>query len=237
LSSKEDSGMELTRVLTFAAVSLALIAVPGPNLIYIVTRSVSQGTRAGLVSALGVETGTLVYVTATALGLSSLIARSAAAFAAVRWAGAGYLLYLGVRAARRPRAADRPGDPTRLPLRRVYRDGALVNVLNPKVAVFFVAFLPQFTTPGASAAAARWQMLALGAVFFALALAMDLLYGVAGGAVSHWLQTRRSRRSPHASPARPRRGSQPRPDRPRGWFRWAVAAIYLGLGTYAALSR
>lgn len=228
--------MELTRVLVFAAVSLALIAIPGPNLIYIITRSASQGTRAGLVSALGVETGTLVYVTATACGLSSLIARSAAAFAAVRWAGAGYLLYLGVRAARRP-AADRPGDPERLQLWRVYRDGALVNVLNPKVAVFFVAFLPQFTTPGASAAAARWQMLALGAVFFALALAMDLLYGVAGGAVSHWLQTRRSRRSPHASPARPRRGSQPRPDRSPGWSHWAVAAIYLGLGTYAALSR
>lgn len=171
-------------------------------------------------SALGVETGKLVYVTATVFGLSSLLARSAAAFAAVRWAGAGYLLYLSVRAARRRRAADRPGDRTRLPLRRVYRDGAVVNVLNPKVALFFVAFLPQFATPGASAAAARWQILALGAVFFAIALAMDLLYGIAGGAVSHWLQTRRSRRSPHA-----------------GWSRWAVAAIYLGLGAYAALSR
>jgi threonine/homoserine/homoserine lactone efflux protein len=224
--------MQLTRVLVFAAVSLALIAIPGPNLIYIVTRSVSQGTQAGLVSAAGVETGTLVYVTATALGLSSLIARSAAAFAAVRWAGAGYLLYLGVRAASRRPAADRPADPTPLPLWRVYRDGAVVNVLNPKVAVFFMAFLPQFTTPGASAAAARWQMLALGAVFFALA--MDLLYGLTGGAVSHWLQTRRSRRSRHT---RPGRGSETPAGCSPGWSRWAVAAIYLGLGTYAALSR
>jgi threonine/homoserine/homoserine lactone efflux protein len=229
--------MELTRVLVFAAVALALIAIPGPNLIYIITRSVSQGTWAGVVSAAGVETGTLVYVTATACGLSSLIARSAAAFTVVRWAGAGYLLYLGVRAAARRPAADRPGDPAPLRLWRVYRDGAVVNVLNPKVAVFFVAFLPQFTTPGASAAAARWQMLALGAVFFALALAMDLLYAVAGGAASRWLQARRSRRSPRARPGRPGRGSQPRPDRAPGWSRWAVAAIYLGLGTYAALSR
>jgi hypothetical protein len=110
----------------------------------------------------------------------------------------------------------------------------VVNVLNPKVAVFFMAFLPQFTTPGASAAATRWQMLALGAVFFALALAMDLLYGLAGGAVSHWLQTRRSRRS---RPGRPGRGSQTPADCSPGWSRWAVAAIYLGLGTYAALSR
>jgi threonine/homoserine/homoserine lactone efflux protein len=116
--AKGGGGMQLTRVLVFAAVSLALIAVPGPNLIYIVTRSVSQGTRAGLVSAAGVETGTLVYVTATACGLSSLIARSAAAFAAVRWAGAGYLLYLGVRAARRPR------QPIALPIPQRCRYGA-----------------------------------------------------------------------------------------------------------------
>ncbi len=80
-------------------------------------------------------------------------------------------------------------------------------------------------------------MLALGAVFFALALAMDLLYGLAGGAVSQWLQTRRSRRSPHTEPRRPGRGGRPRPDRSPGWSHWAVAAIYLGLGTYAALFR
>jgi hypothetical protein len=104
----------------------------------------------------------------------------------------------------------------------------------PKVAVFFVAFLPQFTTPGASAAAARWQMLAPGAVFFALALAMDLLYGLAGGAVSHRPRTRQSRRSRHT---RPGRGSQTAADCSPGWSRWAVATIYLGLGTYAALSR
>jgi threonine/homoserine/homoserine lactone efflux protein len=204
-----------TRLLAFTAASLVLIAVPGPNLLYILTRSVGQGRRAGLASAIGVETGTLLHVTAAALGLSSLVAASAALFGVVRCAGAAYLITLGIRALRRPSGLDRSGDAAPLPLRRVYRDGVLVNVLNPKVAVFFLAFLPQFVTPRAAPAAARPQMLALGAVFFALALTLDVAYALAGGVVSTWLRRR--------------------PDLLR-WQRHAVGAIYLGLGAYAALS-
>ena len=165
---------EPATVLHFAVSAVALIAIPGPNLIYIVTRGMSQGRRAGVASALGVETGTLVHITAAAVGLSALLASSAAAFEVIRYGGAAYLLYLGIRTLR---AKDEPpmGEPSPgLRLRRVYAEGVLVNVLNPKVALFFLAFLPQFVDPHQGAATP--QVLALGAVFFAIALMLDLLY-------------------------------------------------------------
>lgn len=173
---------------TFAAASIALIAAPGPNMIYILTRSVGQGRTAGLVSALGVETATLIHVLAAAIGLAALLATSPLAFTILLYAGAGYLLYLGMRALRRPVVLDLAHQAPRLPLARIFADGVLVNLLNPKVAIFFVAFLPQFVTDGASASATRSQMLVLGAVFFAIALALDVAYALGGGAASRWLR-------------------------------------------------
>ncbi len=198
----------------FVLASSALIVLPGPNLIYIVTRSMAQGARAGLASAAGVETATLVYVSASALGVSALIARSDWAFAALRYAGAAYLVYLAVETLRRPPTiAIAAATPTR-PLRRVYLDGAIVNLLNPKVMLFFLAFLPQFVSPGVPTDSVRDQLLLFGVVFLALALSLDICYALAGGAAGAWLQ---------------RRGSS------ISWLGWPVSAVYLGLAAYAAL--
>ena len=131
----------------FALAALALLAVPGPSVLYIVTQSIRDGRRAGLVSMLGIQTGALVHVTAAALGLSALLVSSAAAFDAVKFAGAAYLVYLGVR---RLLGRDEPDltDPReQVELRRLYTQGIVVNVLNPKTALFFFALLPQFVDP------------------------------------------------------------------------------------------
>lgn len=198
----------------FALASFALVAVPGPNLIYIITRSMAQGTCAGLASAAGVETATLVYVAATALGVSALIAQSDVMFAALRYGGAAYLGHLAVRTLRRPLIIEMDSSAQPRPLYLIYRDGAIVNLLNPKVALFFLAFLPQFVTPGVPAGSASSQLLLLGAVFFAVALGLDISYALAGGAAGSWLR---------------RRGNQ------LTWLRWPVGAVYLGLAGYAAL--
>ena len=179
---------EPATLLLFAAATVLLVVVPGPNLVYIVTRGASQGRRVGLASAMGIETGTLIHIAAAALGLSALLASSAAAFEIVRYGGAAYLLYLGVRTLR----ARDEGGPTAVAsqpaLGRVYAEGVLVNVLNPKVALFFLAFLPQFVDP--SAGGATGQVLVLGAVFFAIALVLDLLYAQAASLLGARLGSR-----------------------------------------------
>jgi threonine/homoserine/homoserine lactone efflux protein len=201
----------MNTLLAFAAASIALIVIPGPNGIYIMTRSAAQGHRAGLVSALGVETGTLAHIAFAVLGVSALIAASPVAFNVLKFAGVGYLVYLAARALLRPSGPDLGGGTRPLPLRRVFRDGVVVNVLNPKVALFFLAFLPQFVTAGAGTAGARAQMILLGAVFFVLALALDAGYAVAGGAARRWL----GRHS----------GSAHR-------YGYAVGGVYLALAAY-----
>ncbi|WP_283133810.1 LysE family translocator [Rhizohabitans arisaemae] len=170
-----------TTFITFAIASLALALVPGPAVVYVLTRSVSQGRNAGLVSALGIHTGTLVHIVAAVIGLSSLIASSAIAFSVIKYAGAAYLVYIGVRAimTKETLAADRSLAPIRLG--KVYREGILVNVLNPKTALFFLAFLPQFVDP--SRGNAPLQILLLGATFFFLAMISDSLYALVGGAL------------------------------------------------------
>ncbi|MFI0366810.1 LysE family translocator [Actinomadura sp. 1N219] len=202
----------MNTLLAFAAASIALIVIPGPNGIYIMTRSAAQGYRAGLVSALGVETGTLAHIAFAVLGVSALIAASPVAFTVLKFAGVGYLLYLAARTVLRRSDLDLGGGASPLPLRRVFRDGVVVNVLNPKVALFFLAFLPQFVTAEAGTSGARAQMMVLGAVFFVLALVLDAGYAVAGGAARRWL----GRRS----------GSTHR-------YGYAIGGIYLALAAYA----
>ncbi|PHQ52391.1 hypothetical protein BLA24_08080 [Streptomyces cinnamoneus] len=158
----------------FVLASAVLIAVPGPNMVYIVTRAAAHGRRAGLLSALGVEAGTLAHVGLAVAGAATLLAAAPVASGAIRWAGVGYLLWLGLRALRPRPAAAAPIVPESAG--RMFRDGVLVNLLNPKVGLFFLAFLPQFTTTQAG-------LLVHGAVFFALALAVDLGYALAGAAV------------------------------------------------------
>lgn len=162
---------EPSTLLLFAASAALLVLIPGPNLVYIVTRSIEAGRRAGLASMLGVEAGTLVHVTAAALGLSALLASSEVAFEVVRWAGVAYLVYLGVRALR---ARDIAPSAAPIGMRRSVLEGLVVNVLNPKVSVFFLAFLPQFVDPLQGSAGT--QVLVLGAVFLAIASLLDLLY-------------------------------------------------------------
>src|SRR5262249_2706798 len=129
----------------FVAAALALLLVPGPAVLYIVSRSVEQGRLAGFVSDFGIHTATLVHVLAASLGLSALLMSSALAFTLVKYLGAGYLIWLGLRKIFAPATA--PGEQTsalRLSHLRLFRDGFIVNLLNPKTALFFLAFLPQF---------------------------------------------------------------------------------------------
>jgi threonine/homoserine/homoserine lactone efflux protein len=165
-------------LLVFAAASVVLAVVPGPAVIYIVTRSVRHGRAAGLVSTLGVEAGNLVHVAAAAVGLSALLASSATAFNVVRYAGAAYLVYLGVRALLGREGEDGRERPV-VGRRRLFWEGAVVSALNPKTALFFLAFLPQFVDPAQGAVA--FQALVLGSCFVALATVSDSAYALLAG--------------------------------------------------------
>ena len=203
-----------TTLLVFALAAGVLVIIPGPNHIYIVTRSIAQGRRVGLASAFGVETGTLVHITAAAVGLSAVIASSAVAFNVVRYLGAAYLVFLGLRALLRDHGAQVEDGATRIgSARRAYVDGILVNVLNPKVALFFLAFLPQFVDP--SRGATVTQILVLGLVVFVIATTSDVVYALAAGALGSWLRGR---------PAFVRRQ------------RYLTGGIYLGLAAAATLA-
>ena len=181
--------VEPDTLVLFALASAALIAVPGPAVLYIVTRSIHQGRRAGVAGALGIEVGALVHVAAAAVGLSALLASSAVAFSVVKYVGAAYLIGIGLWTLLR-RGADTD---VRLGrdrgLRRVFAEGVVVNVLNPKVALFFLAFLPQFVDPNGVHAAL--QIGVLGLVFVAIALVLDLGWALAAGTAGGVL--RRSR--------------------------------------------
>ena len=190
-----------------------LLLTPGPAVLYIVTRSVDQGRRAGLVSVLGVHAGTLVHVTAAAAGLSAVLVASATAFSAVKYLGAAYLIYLGVRQlCSRIDTATAPAT-TPVRLSGAFVDGFVVNVLNPKTALFFLAFLPQFVTVSRGAVPA--QIAALGVVFCALGLVTDGLYALTAGSAAHWLRARRG-----VALTR----------------RWIPGTMYIGLGLVTAFS-
>jgi threonine/homoserine/homoserine lactone efflux protein len=173
-----------SRMIAFTLASLTLIAIPGPNMIFIVTRTAAQDLRAGLASALGVEAGTLLHIALAGIGVAALVAASPVAFTVVKYAGVAYLVFLGVQALRSkagPGAETvRPASPARL-----FLDGALINALNPKVVLFFLAFLPQFVR-------SESELPLFGAVFFALALAADITYCLAANALGPWLRRRAS---------------------------------------------
>jgi threonine/homoserine/homoserine lactone efflux protein len=151
----------------FALAALAILAVPGPAVIYIVTRSIQQGRSAGLASVLGIHVGTFVHLTAATVGLSAILVSSATAFTVVKVVGALYLIVIGIRTLL-GRADPADTDPQRLPRRRRrdFAEGVVVNVLNPKTALFFLAFLPQFVDPARGQASL--QILVLGLTFMLL---------------------------------------------------------------------
>ncbi|MBA3274970.1 MAG: LysE family translocator [Chloroflexia bacterium] len=179
----------LPTLLTFALAATLLIIVPGPNVIYIITRGIDQGRRAAIASALGVETGMLFHIGAAVLGLSALVASSELVFNLVKYAGAAYLVWMGIVSLRtRVTDLEVPTISRRASYRRLFTQGMVVNILNPKVGLFFVAFLPQFIDPGRGGSTV--QILVLGGVFVAIAVISDLVYALASGSIGSWLSTR-----------------------------------------------
>ncbi len=161
-------------LLAFVGASLVLALTPGPAVVYIVARTLAQGRSCGLASMLGVALGNLSNAVGAALGLAALFAVSSVAFTVVKWAGAAYLVYLGIRMWRAvPAIAAAALQAPVQPLRRVFRDGFMVALLNPKTTLFFAAFLPQFMDAHASP---LMQTLALGGVFIGIAGCTDLIY-------------------------------------------------------------
>jgi threonine/homoserine/homoserine lactone efflux protein len=193
----------------FVAAAMALIVVPGPAVLYVVAQSIDGGRRAGLVSSLGIATGGLVHVLAAVIGLSSLIISSATAFAVVKYAGAAYLVVVGVRRLlerdeARVELRERRG------LRRIYAQGVVVNVLNPKTALFFFAFLPQFVDVGAGRVSL--QLLLLGLSFVVLAVLSDSVWAIVAGFGAGWLREHLSLQ------------------------RWVSGSVFVGLGVATAVS-
>lgn len=172
----------------FGLAALALLVIPGPAVVYIVTRSIHRGRAAGLVSVLGVATGSLVHVAAAALGLSAVLMSSAVAFEVVKLGGAAYLIWLGIRTLRDRGDEDLPEETGSARLSRAYAQGVIVNVLNPKTALFFLAFLPQFVDPAAGRPAP--QMLILGALFVTLGVLSDGTYALVASRLGAWLRAR-----------------------------------------------
>ena len=199
----------------FILAATALAVVPGPAVAYIVTQSIDQGRRAGLVSALGVASGGLVHVTAATVGLSALIASSASAFTVVKLIGAAYLIAVGVRRILSGEEdTDRAPRALRAPLRRIYRQGVIVNVLNPKTALFFLAFLPQFVDRSHGAV---WPQVAfLGALFVLVAVLSDMTYALVADAIAG-----RIRHTGTGASVR----------------RWLTGGIFIALGITAAAAR
>jgi threonine/homoserine/homoserine lactone efflux protein len=171
----------------FCGASVLLAVTPGPAVLYIVTRTLAQGRRAGLASMAGVALGNLGNALGAAIGLAALFAISSLAFTIVKYAGAAYLVYLGIRALRKREDVEVQPFAT-ADWRRIFRDGFVVALLNPKTAIFFAAFLPQFMSPSGSAIG---QSLTLGATFVAIAAMTDCTYALLAGAVAPWLRRNR----------------------------------------------
>ena len=197
----------------FFAAALILAITPGPGVFYILATSVAQGPKAGVISACGIAAGTLVHVLFAVLGLSLLIASSGPAFYSVKYLGAAYLFYLGIQTLRGcETSGEKSKEVSQKPLLRVFTRAASVNILNPKVGLFFVALLPQFVDPARGAPAL--QFLLLGILLACLAFVTDTLYALAAGKVGERL------RSPKSSSA---------------WRRWLAGITYLTLGVLSVL--
>jgi threonine/homoserine/homoserine lactone efflux protein len=182
---------ELHAIALFCGAALVLLVVPGPAVLYILARSVSQGRAAGLVSVAGIHVGTLVHVLAATAGLSALLVSSAIAYSVVKWAGGLYLIALGLRRLFAPARGGGDDRPRPQPLGRIFREAVTVNVLNPKTALFFFAFLPQLVDPDAGAVSL--QVLVFGLLFVVLGCVTDGCYALVGAAAASRLRRRPER--------------------------------------------
>ena len=179
---------DLSSLAAFVVAGLLLNLTPGPDVLYIVARSTSQGRAAGVVSALGIVTGCLVHIGAAAAGLSALMLKLPVAYQVVRWAGAAYLVSLGVRALLQKGAALELEGLAAQRLGRIFWQGVLTNVLNPKVALFFIAFLPQFTDPSRGSLALQFVL--LGLIFNLNSLWVNVGYALLASQLGGWLRGR-----------------------------------------------
>ncbi len=196
---------------TFLVASFILAVTPGPGVLYIVTRSLIQGRRFGMTSVAGVALGNLGNALAASIGLATVFALSSFAFSVVKYAGAAYLLYLGIRMLRFSGTDKSPVVSVAAPLGRVFRDGFFVALLNPKTTIFFGAFLPQFLSANASTMS---QSIVLGSIFVTIAAITDSLYVLAAGVAASALRSTHERRV----------------------GRWLGGSMFIGLGFFAALS-
>jgi len=205
--------MELSRLYLFMGAALILLLVPGPAVLYITARSASQGRLAGLVSVLAIETANFIQAIAAALGLSAILLSSALAFDVVKYLGAAYLIYLGIR---KLLASDNGSEADVVKqerLSRIYWQGFAVNILNPKTALFFFAFLPQFVDPAKGNVVG--QNLLLGAIFVSMAIMTDSMYALLASSVAGRLSGNR----------RFQKGG-----------RYFAGLVYVGLGITTALT-
>ena len=191
----------------FIAASWALIIAPGPDMLYVITRGISQGRRAGLLSAFGVTLGILVHTTFAAFGLAVLLQTSALAFLAVKYIGAIYLIYLGVKALKDKSRFTLLEQQEQMDTRAIFWQGMLSNVFNPKVALFFLAFLPQFVNQNSHSV--TLQMLTLGIIFALFGVVFLSVVGYFAGGIGSWLS-----RQPSIADK----------------LRWLTGAIFIGLG-------
>lgn len=172
----------------FIGVSWALILSPGPDMIYVITRGMTYGRRAGILSAIGVVCGILVHTTAAALGITLILQTSALAFLFVKLIGAAYLLYLGIQAWRDKNTFHLQASTSMATSGELFWQGVLSNVLNPKIAIFFLAFLPQFVNQASGDVTV--QMVVLGLTFACFGLCFLLVVGYSSGTIGKWLSYR-----------------------------------------------
>jgi threonine/homoserine/homoserine lactone efflux protein len=205
--------IQLPNLPVFLLAALILLLTPGPAVLYIIARGMDQGRVAGFVSVLSIETGNSVHVLAAALGLSAILMSSALAFSIVKYLGAAYLIYLGIRRLLTRNQDHEIARLQRQSLRRIYSQGVLVAALNPKTALFFLAFLPQFVDP--STGSVTLQLLTLGGLFVMMAIVTDSMYALLASTAGGWLKRNRSFL---------------RADR------YIVGSVYIGLGLTAALA-
>lgn len=180
---------DLSQLYLFIVATLALLLVPGPAVLYITARSASQGRLAGLVSVLAIETANFLQAVAATLGLSAILLSSALAFDLVKYLGAAYLIYLGIRKLLVAEGTTDSGDIRTESLSRIYWQGFIINLLNPKTALFFFAFLPQFVNPARGDVTS--QTLLLGVLFVALAIITDSLYALLASSLAGRLRGNR----------------------------------------------
>jgi threonine/homoserine/homoserine lactone efflux protein len=203
---------DTTALAVFMIAALTLNVTPGPNMLYVTTRSLGQGRKAGVVSAIGIGVGNLVHTLAAALGLSALLMSSAIAYSVVKYVGAAYLIYLGVRMILRNEHNSSLTTLTDASLRRIFSQAIATSVLNPKVALFFIAFLPQFANPSQGSVAL--QIAFLGALFSTTGTIVNTTVALLSGSFGDWLQTR------------------PRFSQFQQWF---TGSVFVALGTSIAL--